>query len=263
MKDFFGFAAELLAKGRANKGDAYGSAEIYDLVVRDGSDDRFYAQFARKQGGRVLYLACGSGRLIPLLLEAGLEVKGLDLSLGMLKKARKLAAPYAGKVDLVQGDMRSFSCNELFETVIIPYCSFMYLHNDQDRKSALKNCFEHLKPGGYLVFDFLAGEVEPGEGFPELALQGIHPFSEDILISVVQVKGVAADLRILNQINYVYPKGEIAPYITVYSSKEAIVLPEKIVELLKQVGFRSNGVYANSKLQKYDGGEECLIIAQK
>ena len=263
MDMYFGFAAELLRKKRAREGDPYANAELYDLLVSKGSHDPFYVQFAAKRGGRVLDLACGSGRLIPPLLDAGLDVTGLDLSPAMLSKATKRLGPRASEVALVESDMRSFSFREPFETIIIPYCSIMYMHNDQDRLAVFSNCFRHLTEGGYLVFDFLAGEVELGEGWPELALQGMHPLTEEIYLSVVQIKGLAPDLRLLNQVNYIYPKEPAKPQITVYASKEAVVKPQRMVSLLEQVGFTVEGVYANSALGEYNGGEDCLIVAQK
>ncbi len=263
MDEFFGFAQELLNKGRAVKGDLYANAELYDLLVSKGSDDHFYVQFAKNQGGKVLDLACGSGRLIPALLEAGLEVTGLDLSPAMLRKAKARLGSQATRVRLVEGDMRSFSFEDPFDTIIIPYCSFMYMHSDEDRFAVLNSCYNHLKSTGYLLFDFLAGEVELGEGWPQLALQGMDPFTEEILVSIMQMKGLAPDLRLLNQINYVYPKEPSTPRISVYASKEAVLRPDRVIAMLVTTGFVPDGVYNNASLQEYSGGEECLIVARK
>ena len=237
MADFFGFAQELLNKGRAREGDPYADAELYDLLVREGKDDHFYVRFAREQGGRVLDLACGSGRLLPRLLKAGLEVTGLDLSPQMLKQAKARVGAATSRLELVEGDMRDFSLSQSYDTIIIPYCSLIYMHSDADRLRVFQNCHSHLKSGGYLVFDFLAGEVDLGAGWPQLAMQGIHPFTEDILISVVQIKGLSCDLRLLNQIDYSYPKEPGVPTITVYSSMEAVVSPQRMTELLLRAGL--------------------------
>lgn len=263
MEDFFGFAQELLNKGRAEKGDPYANAELYDLLVTKGNDDHFYVQFAKNRGGKVLDLACGSGRLIPALLEAGLEVTGLDLAPAMLQRAKTRLGSQAARVKLVQGDMRSFSLEDSFDTIIIPYCSFMYMHSDEDRLAVLDRCYNHLKSPGYLLFDFLAGEVELGEGWPQLALQGMHPFTDEIFVSIMQMKGLTRDLRLLNQINYVYPKEPDAPHISVYASKEAVLCPDRVVAMLVKTGFVPEGVYDNASLQEYNGGEECLIVARK
>lgn len=72
MDDYFGLARELLAKGRAQIADPYAQAELYDLLNLQVGGDEFYVEFAKERGGRVLDLACGSGRLLPQLLDAGL-----------------------------------------------------------------------------------------------------------------------------------------------------------------------------------------------
>lgn len=263
MGEFFGFAQELLAKGRARAADPYDHAELYDLLNPRVGDDEFYVKFAQERGGRVLDLACGSGRLLPQLLTAGLEVAGLDLSAAMLERARRRLGERADEVELVQGDMRNFSFSRPFRTILIPYCSMIYMHSDADRLAVLRSCSQNLEEGGWLVFDFLAGQVELGEGWPTLALQGINPFTEEIMVGVVQQKGLAPDLRLLNQVNYVLPKGSRPAQISVYASKEAVVQPGHMTELLGQAGFVAEGVFKNSALQAYDGGEECLIIARK
>lgn len=236
--------------------------DLYDLVVQSLADENFYVEIARGQGGKVLDLACGSGRLLSPLLKAGLEVVGLDLSGQMLKQAEMKLGNHRS-LELIQGDMRSFELKHKFNTIIIPYCSLMYMHSDADRLEVFKSCYKHLNTDGYLVFDFLAGKVELGEGLPTLALQGIHPFTEEVLISVVQIKGVAEDLRLLNQINYAFPDNLGQGKITVQASKEAIVCPERMANLLKTNGFFVEGIYANHTLQAYSGGEECLVVARK
>ena len=58
MAEFFGFAQELLAKGRAKKGDPYADAELYDLLVREAAEDNFYIQFAqRREAGSSIWPA--------------------------------------------------------------------------------------------------------------------------------------------------------------------------------------------------------------
>jgi SAM-dependent methyltransferase len=263
MDQFFGFAQELLEKKRAQLADPYAHVELYDLLNPKLRDDQFYVQFAQERGGRVLDLACGSGRLLPLLLDAGLDVAGLDLSPAMLERARSRLGERAGQVELVLGDMRSFTFDRPFRTIIIPYCSMIYMHTDADRLAVLRRCYQHLEEDGWLAFDFLAGQVEPGEGLPTLALQGIHPFTGELLVSVVQIKGLSQDLRLLNQINYVLPESPGQARVTVYASKEAVIDPEHMASLLVQAGFAVEGVYSSSALEAYDGREECLIMARK
>src|SRR5947208_2019322 len=88
-----------------------GMARLYDSFRYD-ADLPWYLELAAAQGGRVLELACGSGRVLLPLARAGHEVVGLDSSPHMLALAReKLAAAeptVAARVRLQQDDMREF-----------------------------------------------------------------------------------------------------------------------------------------------------------
>ncbi|HEX5501234.1 MAG TPA: class I SAM-dependent methyltransferase, partial [Thermomicrobiales bacterium] len=81
-------------------------ARLYDAFPFD-ADLPFYLELAAAQGGRVLELACGSGRVLVPLARAGHRVVGLDASPHMLALAReKLAAAgpeVAARATLVQG----------------------------------------------------------------------------------------------------------------------------------------------------------------
>lgn len=261
MDNYFGFARELLEKGLARKASPYGAHNLYDMIVQFSDDVNFYCQQAKEAGGKVLDLACGTGRILSRLAEEGIDVVGLDLSEEMLKLARKKITGWE-KVELVQGNMMNFSLPYRFNLIMIPYCSLIYMKNDQERLAVFQRCYDHLHPGGRLVFDFLAGEVPEGESFPTLGFQGIHPFTDEILLSVVQIKGLAPDLRLLNQINYsLQPEG--ASDVTVQYSLEAVVWPHRIQQLLELTGFSVKGVYTNHTLEKYNNGEECLVIAER
>jgi len=70
------------------------SVEFYDLRERGGAgtilagDVEFYVAQARKTGGPVLDLACGTGRVAFPLAQAGFAVTGVDSSPGMIAIAR-------------------------------------------------------------------------------------------------------------------------------------------------------------------------------
>jgi len=59
-------------------------AEYYDFDHAITLDVEFYLDFARQCGSPILELACGTGRLVVPLAEAGFEVYGIDLSENML-----------------------------------------------------------------------------------------------------------------------------------------------------------------------------------
>ncbi len=70
----------------------YDLAEVYDAILPPGPCEPFYREEARRAGGPVLELACGTGRLTVPLAQDGHEVVGLDASTAMLARAREKAA---------------------------------------------------------------------------------------------------------------------------------------------------------------------------
>lgn len=261
MRHFFGIAQELLDRGKAVVAEPYGADSLYDLLNQFDDDIPFYLGLAKQAQGPVLEIGCGSGRVLHHLAEHGCEVVGLDLSPEMLRRARQRVQGF-DNVQLLEGDMRSFRLAQTFDLIIMPYCTLIYTTSDAERESVFRRCYEHLNPGGIFSFDFIAGEVQLGEKQPYLALQGVHPFSGDVLVHTVQEKGLAPDLRLLNQVSYQLVEDGPA-HITVQASLEAVCRSARIVKLLKNVGFSVQGVYTDHTMAPYAGGDSCLIVAQK
>jgi SAM-dependent methyltransferase len=133
-------------------------AGLYDAFVFD-ADLPLYLDLAREQGHAVLEVACGSGRVLVPLAQAGFDVVGVDVSPHMLALARaKLdrALDPTGRARLVQGDMRRFDLETCdFDLAIVAVKSFAYLTERDDQLACLTSIAAHLRPGGLLTVDFL------------------------------------------------------------------------------------------------------------
>jgi SAM-dependent methyltransferase len=133
-------------------------AGLYDLFPFH-EDLPLYLELAEVQGGRVLELACGSGRVLVPLARAGHRVVGLDASPHMLALAReKLAGAGLAEspnVRLVRGDMRAFEAGGPFDLAVIAVKSFAYLRMRAEQQQALAAMAAHLRPGGLLALDLL------------------------------------------------------------------------------------------------------------
>ena len=131
----------------------FGRAELEG----ERGDVAFYVQEARQAGSPVLELACGTGRVLIPIAHAGVPVVGLDSSPAMLATARKklarLREATRQRIELVEGDMRSFSLDRRFDLVIIPFRSFLHLMTPADQRRALGRIREHLTDDGRLVFN--------------------------------------------------------------------------------------------------------------
>jgi SAM-dependent methyltransferase len=114
--------------------------------------------------GRALDVACGTGRAFAPLLKRDWEVRGCDLSPGMLKRAEQEAA---GKVELGQADMRELPVYGEFELVLSLNDSLNYLIEEGDLERALAGMRANLADDGLLLFDVNAKSTyETGSWVP-------------------------------------------------------------------------------------------------
>ncbi len=134
-------------------------ARLYDPWSESVTEDvEFYVEEARRAGGVVVELACGTGRITVPVARAGIEVIGVDGSAAMLEVARERAAAagVAELVDLRLGDLRDPPVPERVALVLIPFRSLLHMTTEEDRVRALRAARELLVPGGRLVFDVFA-----------------------------------------------------------------------------------------------------------
>ena len=146
------------------------AADLYDSTFGradmegERGDVAFYVEEARRAGSPVLDLACGTGRVLIPVAHAGVPVVGLDKSAAMLAAARKKVArlPEATRrrIELIEGDMRSFSLDRRFDLVIIPFRSFLHLMTPADQRRALGRIRDHLADEGRLVFNIFDPRLE-------------------------------------------------------------------------------------------------------
>ena len=130
-------------------------AALYDALSYD-EDLALYLELAAAEGGRVLELACGAGRLAVPLARAGHHVVGFDASPHMLSLARQKASPELD-LHLLRADLQTFDVREYapFDLAIVAVKSLAYLTERSDQLSALSRAALHLRPGGLLAIDFL------------------------------------------------------------------------------------------------------------
>lgn len=126
----------------------------YDITYgRNFKDLPFYTGITKDVKGKVLEIACGSGRIYLELLEAGVDIHGIDLSEKMLDGLNKKAAAMNLEPKVSRADMRNFKLDETFEMIIIPARSFLHNITTDDQLSTLKCCRKHLADGGRLVMN--------------------------------------------------------------------------------------------------------------
>ena len=124
---------------------------------QDLVDVPFYVDVARKCGGPVLEIACGTGRVLLPIAREGIEIAGVDNSESMLTILRRNLAreprEVRERVTVHEGDMRDFRLAQKFPLVIIPFRPLQHMYTVQDQVAALTTAAFHAAEGGRLVFD--------------------------------------------------------------------------------------------------------------
>jgi SAM-dependent methyltransferase len=110
-------------------------------------------------GTSVADVGCGTGRLEPYLAARGLSPRGVDLSPEMIRVARRDHPGFAFDV----ADLRSLPFGDASLAGVICWYSLMFLA-PPDRPAAFSELARAVKPGGYLVTAFKAGDSQVRRG---------------------------------------------------------------------------------------------------
>jgi SAM-dependent methyltransferase len=118
-------------------------------------DIGFWCDLARTNGGPVLELAAGTGRLSLPVARLGIDVVGLEVSPSMIEQALRKRGP-SGPPEFRRGDMRSFDLGRRFALVILACSSVCHLLSDEDAVSCFTAVAAHLRPDGVFALDVAA-----------------------------------------------------------------------------------------------------------
>jgi len=217
-------------------GDA---SAVQDTVRRERllASERFYLEESRRCGGRVLEIACGSGRLTIPIAKNGIDILGVDLSASMLEAARAKAQAAGVQVQFIQADMRQVNVSGPFAAVLIPGNSLLHLHSIDDLKQCLACVRDLLGAGGRLVFDISKWELQqlvrdPTQRYPVLALA--DPQRGEMTIEETASYDSAAQVRHI--VWHLSARG--APDFKVIEYRLRVIFPQELPLLLESAGFR-------------------------
>jgi SAM-dependent methyltransferase len=155
-------------------------AEYYDggyAAKKDLVDLPFYTALAKRIGGPVLEIACGTGRVLLPIARQGIQIHGVDNSPAMLNVLRRnlQTEPEAARkrVSVSGGDMRNFRLGKKYPLVIMPFRPMQHMHTLEDQVAALKTAAHHLDEDGVLAFDVFYPKYDVmflsmGEEIPEM-----------------------------------------------------------------------------------------------
>ena len=131
-------------------------ADVYDDIYLDApvlSDVSATVAFlvSFTNGGPVLELGVGTGRVALPLQAAGVKVHGIDASTAMVERLR--VKPGGGDIDVTIEDFRDFSLTTRFHLVYVVFNTFFGLLSQDDQVTSFRAVARHLSPGGVFVME--------------------------------------------------------------------------------------------------------------
>jgi SAM-dependent methyltransferase len=118
--------------------------------------DRLMNRLSLAPGATVLDLGCGTGRHARRLAAHGCRVLGIDLSSASIQAAKRHETH---DLWFRRQDMRLPLGVRAFDAVFNLFTSFGYFEDPSDDLAVVENIARALKPGGWLVLDYLNARV--------------------------------------------------------------------------------------------------------
>jgi SAM-dependent methyltransferase len=246
-------------------------ARYYDQIhTALTADVPFILEQVKKQGGPVLELGCGTGRLLIPLAEAGFPVTGVDNSPEMLDIARQRLAkkPLAVRkaVTLLEKDMRNLTQ----ETVALRFAMALLSYNtllhfcEAEVGSILQGVARLLRPGAQLLIDVANPFLISGATFPGGPIFETSFFDETLNERVEQWSLSSLDSRAQTvTVFWLFRTQEEESETRTVETIYYYLYPHQIILFLQQAGFRLEkmlGSYTEAPFE--ENSERLLLLAR-
>ncbi|MCC7549918.1 MAG: class I SAM-dependent methyltransferase [Methanobacterium sp.] len=151
-------------------------ARYYDLIYQ-WMDYECEAEFIKKavekykisEGMDLLDVACGTGGHA-FYLHNSFNIMGLDINPEMLEIAREKLP----EIKFMEGDMKEMDLPQEFDTILCLFSAINYHTTLEELEKTFKRFYDHLKPGGVLIFDlgFCTENWEEGRMLVDAVVEG-------------------------------------------------------------------------------------------
>ncbi len=239
----------------------------YDDLEHDAlvADVALYCELARRAGGTVLELGCGTGRVLAGLVRAGHQVVGVDRSAPALARAaaRLTASGVAqGRWRLEVADARALALGERAALVLAPLDFLGYCLTRHDQLAVLAGARAHLWPQGQLAIDvpFPPGAIV---GQPEgvLVHQWTHEGADGARVTKWWAREIDAARQVQQLTGYydvAAPDGTLRRWVHELTLR--YYFRYELELLLGLAGFEVDGVYGTYALDELTGDSLRLLV---
>jgi SAM-dependent methyltransferase len=132
-------------------------AQWYDtLLGKEKKDIEFYKKIVLTSKGKVLELACGTGRILVPIRALGIDIEGLDMSPEMLALCREKLRKNNLSAPLYEQDLIRFKTGKQYAAIFIAGGSFQIIDNFEKAMTSLQLIYHHLQSDGLFVLDLFS-----------------------------------------------------------------------------------------------------------
>jgi SAM-dependent methyltransferase len=245
--------------------------EYYDFAHDKKEDIPFFLGYASECGSPILELACGTGRILIPMAEAGYQITGIDLAPGMLSICRERVARLGltDRVTLAQANMTAFDLPEKeFSLAYVPLRSFAHIFTQEEQLACLRATYDHLRPGGLFIVVVFAlrhsAVTEDKEGSVSILREFELPDKRRVIQSQRFVRYDPKDQILYFEFMFEEHDAEgtllgtrTVPMDMRYTSRYELQL------LMERVGFEVVDVFRDYDRQPFNGKYEIIMVARK
>jgi SAM-dependent methyltransferase len=224
--------------------------------------------FARRTGGPLLELGCGTGRALIPLAESGYRVTGVDLSPEMLRiaQAKAEAAGVADRVTLIQGDYAEVPIEGSYRFAFVLMNTFLHLLTGAAQLQALRHWRARLEPGGLLLIDVFHPDVDllaVSDGRLEWDKTWTDPRTGATVMKFITraVSTAEQTLHVTLIYDEIAPDGQVSRTLVPYSIRYLWRFEAEL--LLDQAGFDLEAIYGDWDLGPFEDASDRMILVAR
>ena len=215
--------------------------------------NQIIARLALPANSCILDMACGIGRHSLEFARRGFDVTAVDIAEYYLKILREQAEKESLELEIILSDMREYNSEPSFDAALLMFTSLGYFADPQADLKVVRNIYQALNPGGYLLIDQMGREIVQ-RNFQS------RDWHEVDGIFWLEERTPDDDWHYLANRWIICQESKVNEYrfrIKMYSATE-------LSDLLKSAGFKKIQIYGDLTGSPYDEkAKRLIVIGQK
>jgi len=218
----------------------------------------FYIKQAKKYGGPILELACGTGRITIPIAKKGMSIVGLNFSVKMLEQAKRSSKENNVEIEWIKADMTNFSLSRKFSEIIMPGAAMNWVLENKGIENCLTCIKDHLTQDGRFIFNVFNPNLEILKRDPSKKYDIVEYPDPDGKGTVVVTESNYYDKATqINHLTYYY---SIKSKEIVKKLKLRIFFPQELDMLLNYNGFKIDYKYGTYDEEPFDSDSNWQIV---